>query len=108
MNLPRCAQALSQHLQDPACQLRSVALKEMNLSGVAVHHLCAGLALNASVEDLDLSSNRLNQLGPRVPQDLRAMLQDNRALRWLGLAYTGAAWRGRGVAGCRDRPAYCP
>ncbi len=82
-------QALEDALTASHCQLRFLSLKEVNLSRIGLQHLCTGLASNRSVLELDLSGNKLNQLGPKVPLDLRAMLEKNRSLSKLNLSYTG-------------------
>lgn len=87
---PRLAahiQAVCHILSTPGCTLSRLVLRDVGLSGSGLSSMCLALGANASVTTLDLSSNRLT--AQHCTADLRCMLQANKALKELVLAYTG-------------------
>ncbi len=81
---------LGSFLARPDCRVRQLALREVAFTSSSFSCLASALAVNRSVVDLDLSSN--SQLGDAAADDLQAVLESNRSLQRLVLAYTGA-WR---------------
>lgn len=73
----------------PTCRLRYMSLRECGFSASSFGVLTAALASNASVTELDVSSNPLASLGDGIADMIRGMLQSNRILRRLVLSYTG-------------------
>jgi hypothetical protein len=80
-------QVLGSFLARPDCRVRQLALREAAFTSSSFSCLASALAVNLSVEDLDLSSNF--QLGD-MADALRDMLCSNRSLQRLVLAYSGA------------------
>jgi hypothetical protein len=68
-----------------------MSLRECGFSVSSFGVLTAALGSNASVTELDVSSNPLASLGDEIAEMVRSMLQSNRTLRRLVLSYTGGA-----------------
>jgi hypothetical protein len=84
-------QVLAIFLRAPTCRLRYMSLRECGFSASSFGVLMAALGDNASVTELDVSSNPLASLGDGVADMVRNMLQSNCTLRRLVLSYTGGS-----------------
>ncbi|XP_070283237.1 ribonuclease inhibitor isoform X3 [Myotis yumanensis] len=60
------ARLLCESLQDPGCQLKSLWLKSCGLTAACCPHVSAMLAQNRSLQELDMSNNKLEDEGVEV------------------------------------------
>eukprot|EP00798_Chlamydomonas_sp_ICE-L_P010126 gene10126-8026_t len=79
--------ALCNILEQPSTTpLTRLVLTDVGLSQALMKRLSAAVATNKSLLTLDLSTNKM---GPSAPAQIRSMLQKNKTLRELVLAFTG-------------------